>query len=122
MVIILIPFRATVTVPVCPVHARRRRRRSVAVPQGKRQPVYQTAVAAEDVAETLAEYFRERELTAQVFDAAGNRVVMQARKESLIGEHPRRRALCTRGDHRAVPVVTFFIHGGVRQLTYQLWK
>ena len=45
--------------------------------------VYQTAVPAEDVAKTLAEYFRGREFEAQVFEAAGDRVVMQARKESL---------------------------------------
>jgi len=45
--------------------------------------VYQTAVPAEDVAKTLAEHFRGREFEAQVFGAAGERVVMQARKESL---------------------------------------
>jgi hypothetical protein len=45
--------------------------------------VYQTAVPADDVAKTLAEHFRGREFEAQVFGAAGERVVMQARKESL---------------------------------------
>jgi len=45
--------------------------------------VYETAVSAEDVAKTLAEHFRGREFEAQVFGAAGERVVMQARKESL---------------------------------------
>ena len=45
--------------------------------------VYQTAVPAEDLAKTLAEHFRGREFEAQVFGAAGERVVMQARKESL---------------------------------------
>lgn len=45
--------------------------------------VYQTAVPAEDVAKTLAEHFRGQEFEAQVFSAAGGRVVMQARKESL---------------------------------------
>jgi hypothetical protein len=45
--------------------------------------VYQTAVPAEDVAKTLAEHFRERDFKAQVFDAAGEGVVMQARKESM---------------------------------------
>jgi hypothetical protein len=45
--------------------------------------VYQTAVSAEDVAKTLAEHFRGREFEVQVFGAAGERVVMQARKESL---------------------------------------
>ena len=45
--------------------------------------VYQTDVPAEDVAKMLAEHFRGREFEAQVFGAAGERVVMQARKESL---------------------------------------
>jgi hypothetical protein len=45
--------------------------------------VYQTAVPADDVAKTLAEHFRGREFEAQVFGAAEERVVMQARKESL---------------------------------------
>ena len=45
--------------------------------------VYQTAVPAEDLAKTLVEHFRGREFEAQVFGAAGERVVMQARKESL---------------------------------------
>lgn len=45
--------------------------------------VYQTAVSADDVAKTLAEYFRTREFEAQAFSTPGDQVVMQARKESL---------------------------------------
>ena len=45
--------------------------------------IYQTTVPAEDLAKALADHFRGREFEAQVFTSSGDRVVMQARKESI---------------------------------------
>jgi hypothetical protein len=45
--------------------------------------IYSTTIPAEELAEALADHFREQEFEAQVFRSSENRTVMQARKESL---------------------------------------
>jgi len=45
--------------------------------------VYTTTVPAEELARALADHFRAQGFEAQVFRAGGDRIVMQARKESL---------------------------------------
>jgi hypothetical protein len=45
--------------------------------------VYTTTVPAEELAKALADHFRGQGFEAQVFRASGDRIAMQARKESL---------------------------------------
>jgi len=45
--------------------------------------IYDTTVPADELARALAEHFRAQQFEVQVFPAAGNRTVMQARKETL---------------------------------------
>jgi hypothetical protein len=45
--------------------------------------IYQTTVPAEELAQTLADHFRAQDFEAQVYRTSGDRMVMQARKESL---------------------------------------
>ena len=45
--------------------------------------LYRTTVSAEELARALADHFRAQEFEAQVFRTAGDRTVMQARKENL---------------------------------------
>jgi hypothetical protein len=45
--------------------------------------IYETTVPAEEIARALADHFRAQEFEAQVYRTSGDRMVMQARKESL---------------------------------------
>ena len=45
--------------------------------------IYSTAIPAEELAQALADHFREQDFEVQVFRSSENRTVMQARKESL---------------------------------------
>jgi hypothetical protein len=45
--------------------------------------IYQTAVPAEELARALADHFSKQQFEAQVYPTSDNRMVMQARKESL---------------------------------------
>jgi hypothetical protein len=45
--------------------------------------IYATTIAAEELAQALADHFRRQGFEAQVFRTSGDRTAMQARKESL---------------------------------------
>ena len=45
--------------------------------------IYTTTLSAEELAQALAEHFRSQDFETQVFQTDGDRVAMQARKESL---------------------------------------
>jgi hypothetical protein len=50
--------------------------------------VYSTTVPADELARALADHFRAKEFEAQVFRTSGERIAMQARKESLHRNQP----------------------------------
>jgi hypothetical protein len=45
--------------------------------------IYRTTIPAEELARALADHFRAQDFEVQVFRTSGDRMVMQARKESL---------------------------------------
>ena len=45
--------------------------------------IYTTSLSAEELAQALAEHFRTQDFETQVFQTGGDRVAMQARKDSL---------------------------------------
>ena len=53
------------------------------VPGLNTERVYTTTVPAEELARALADHFRAQGFEAQVFRTSGDRIAMQARKESL---------------------------------------
>ena len=53
------------------------------VPGLNTERIYTTTVPADELAQALADYFRAQGFEAQVFRTSGDRIAMQARKESL---------------------------------------
>ena len=53
------------------------------VPGLNTERIYTTTISAEELARALADHFRAQGFETQVFRTSGNRVAMQARKESL---------------------------------------
>ena len=53
------------------------------VPAPVIERVYSTTVQVDELAQVLADHFRTQQFETQVFRTSGDRVVMQARKESL---------------------------------------
>ena len=53
------------------------------VPALNIERIYRTTLPAEELARALADHFRAKEFETQVFRASEDRMVMQARKESL---------------------------------------
>jgi hypothetical protein len=53
------------------------------VPSLNIERIYSTTVPADELARALADHFRAQEFETQVFRTSGDRIVMQARKESL---------------------------------------
>ena len=53
------------------------------VPGLNTERIYSTTVPAEELAQALADHFRQQGFEAQVFRTSGDRTAMQARKESL---------------------------------------
>ena len=53
------------------------------VPGLNTERIYTTTVQAEELAQALADHFRAQGFEAQVFRTSGDRIAMQARKESL---------------------------------------
>jgi len=53
------------------------------VPGLNTERIYATTVSADELAQALADHFRAKEFEVQVFRTSGDRMAMQARKESL---------------------------------------
>jgi hypothetical protein len=53
------------------------------VPSLNIERIYSTTVPADELARALADHFRAQDFETQVFRTSGDRMVMQARKESL---------------------------------------